>query len=135
MNPRCIVSVAALALGLGAMSCAHHSGEPVRVRAGEARDLRGVDMREHPVIIEFREGDILPFDVNVEGDILASPKDASIPLVAKRPFFLRIDGDEIKVSRDGSFKDTARTRGSMAFGLGVSSTGTRAGLTIRTPVH
>lgn len=135
MNLRFVVSAAALALGLGVTSCAHHSGEPVRLRAGESRDLRGTDLKEHPIIIEFREGDTLPFDVNVEGDLVASPKDVSIPLVAKKPFFLRIDGDEVKVSLDGSFRDTARTRGSMALGIGVTSTGTRAGLTIRTPVH
>lgn len=135
MNLRVTVSAAALAFGLGATSCAHRSGDPVRVRAGEPRDLRNIDVRQHPLIIEFREGDNLPFDVNVEGDLVASPKEASIPLVAKRTFFLRVDADGIKVSLDGSFKDTARTRGSMAFGMSVTSAGTRAGLTIRTPAQ
>ncbi|MBS2012717.1 MAG: hypothetical protein JST00_07520 [Deltaproteobacteria bacterium] len=134
MNRR-LHTIAALSLGLAATSCTHRSGPPVRIRAGEPRDVGSLDTKEHPLVIEFREGDTIPFDVAVEGDVVASPPGASIPLLVKRPFFLRIRGDEIKVSLDGSFEDATTTPGALSFGLGVTREGTRAKLVLRTPGH
>jgi hypothetical protein len=110
--------------------------EPVYVRAGQPLELENVDIAKHPIIIEFREGDVIPLDVEVGGDVIASPAGASVPLTAKRTFFVRVDEKGLKLSLDGKdFAGKARVPGSFALGLGVTKAGTRASLRITTPAH
>jgi hypothetical protein len=133
MNARTSSLAAALLLA----GCAHSvDGPPVRVRAGQLPEgIGALDLTKRPLIIELREGDVLPLDVLVDGDLIGSPEGASIPLTAKRTFFVRVDANGLKISRDGvDFDAKSRVPGSFQLGVGVTrATGTRATLKITTP--
>src|SRR5690242_2282695 len=83
----------------GALTLAGCSGavqEPTYLRSGDVTDLSHVDLSKQPIIIELHEGDVIPLDVIVAGDLIASPEGASIPLTAKKPFFIRVDNQGLK---------------------------------------
>lgn len=127
-----LISIALAALLAG---CAHAPArEPIRIRPGQAVDLPPSELQGRPIIIELREGDVIPLDVLVDGGLVASPPGASVPLTVKRPFFLRIDERGLRISLDGKDFDTKpREPGAFAFGLGATKEGTRAQLRIKTP--
>jgi hypothetical protein len=133
MNGRRLAALGALLL----VGCTHAvEREPVHVRAGQRVELTGVDITKQPIIIEFHEGDVLPLDIVVAGDVIASADGVSVPLTAKRTFFVRVDSKGLKLSLDGKDFDTKpRVPGTFTFGLGVTKEGTRASLRIATPVH
>jgi hypothetical protein len=106
------------------------------VRAGQSVELTGFDITKQPVIIEFHEGDVLPLDIVVAGDVIASADGVSVPLTAKRTFFARVDSKGLKLSLDGKdFDKRPLVPGTFMFGLGITKEGTRASLRITTPVH
>src|SRR4051794_15938755 len=116
MKKHRIVGVLWLGTLLGALSasgCAGAGKEAIHVRPGEMRDLSHVDLSKQPIIVEVREGEVVPLDVVVAGDLIASPEGATIPLTAKRAFFIRIDEKGVKLSVDGkTFDGKARVPGS-----------------------
>jgi hypothetical protein len=119
------------------LGCSHAvDREPVYVRAGQSVELTSFDITKQPIVIEFREGDVLPLDIVVAGDVIASPEGTSVPLTAKRNFFVRVDTKGLKFSLDGKDFDTKpRVPGAFALGLGVTKAGTRASLRITTPAR
>jgi hypothetical protein len=133
MNGRRLAVVSALLL----VGCSHAMGEPVYVRAGQPIELTNFDITKQPLIIEFHEGDVLPLDIVVAGDVIASAEGASVPLTAKRTFFLRLDTKGLKLSLDGKDFDTKPiVPGSFQFGVGATkAAGTRASLRVTTPVR
>lgn len=131
--------ILALGLTMSVAACARGpQPEPIFVRASELGSLPPAETRaDRPLVIEVREGDVIPLDVTIGGDYIASPPDASIPLVAKRTFFLRVAKEGLSISPDGkTFGEKPRVPGS--FRMGVSATrerGLRGEIVIHTPQH
>jgi hypothetical protein len=141
---RCLDSAArpllalALLLALPASAgCAQTNRPAILVRAGTHPDeavLRTFDPKKQSLVIELREGDIVPLDVTLDGDVAATPAGASIPITIKRHCFVRVDDRGLRIGFDGvTFPDKARAPGSLAVGLGMTQAGTRATLRITTP--
>jgi hypothetical protein len=87
------------------------------------------------LIIPLEAGEILPFDVTIEGEFVASDPGASIPLKVKRRCLVRVDDRGLRISPDGKdFDRKAKKPGSFQFGLGVTDKGKRASMRIVTPV-
>jgi hypothetical protein len=110
---------------------------PLRVNQLNAAALR--DMSEgRPVIVEFAAGDRIPVELVVDGEVVATePATATFALVAKRTFFLRIRGQELKTSFDGESFD-AKAAAPGAFRIGLEKTtekGPVLSVRIITPVH
>lgn len=58
----------------GTVGCAHTSDlEPVRIRPGQPSHYSDADLRDRPIVVEFHEGDVIPFDFTVEGDLVSAP--------------------------------------------------------------
>lgn len=133
MRTGIILVVAALAGG-----CAHASDlEPVRIRPGQPNQYSDAELRNRPIIVEFREGDVIPFDFTLDGELISAPQ-TSIPMTVKRPFFLLIDPKKgLKTSFDGlDFDSKPRTPGSFRLGVSVTKErGTHAELHIKTPTR
>jgi len=124
--------LAACVLTLGCAS----SQPPVLIRSadlGKAPLLAG-----RPFVIAFKAGERLPVLLDVSGEIVElSPRPSRVWLVAKRDFFLRIDGTHITTSLDGVHFDRHPEKpGSFRFGLGADATnGPHVEVAIVTPVH
>jgi len=130
-----IIFVAAILL---CTACAHATDlEPIRILPGQPTAYDDATLRERPVVVEFHEGDVIPFDFTLEGDLVAAPP-TSIPMTVKRPFFLLIDPKKgLRTSLDGkSFDDKPRTPGSFRLGVSVTKDkGAHAELHIKTPTR
>ena len=72
-----------------------------------------------PMVIQFDEGDRIPIDVMLSGDLVSTEKAPQAPvLVVKKRFYLVIFEDgQPRISLDG--KTLGGARGSFAFGVGV----------------
>jgi hypothetical protein len=116
--------------------CAHAQPEPVRVKASDIGKLEeGAIPPGRPIVIEIAEGETIPLDFSIDGDLVSTPSGTSIPLTAKRTFWIRIDKDGLKVSRDGEHFGT-KPRVPGRFRMGVSATrarGVRGEIEIHTP--
>jgi len=126
---------APLALALLA-GCAH-APEPVRVRLDTLGKLGPVDLREHPLVLEVREGDVIPIDLVFESELAElTPAAPGLSFRARKPFFLRMSGDGLAVSLDGvHFNEHPAKPGSFRLGLGVHKEGARFDVHVRTPTH
>jgi hypothetical protein len=123
-------------LGLFALSCAHQERQVVRLRPGEAVDLQKLDLHKQSLIIELREGEVIPLDVIVEGDYFSTPVGASVPVTVKKTCFMRVDDRGLRVSDDGqNFEEKPRVPGSFQFGVGMTSEGKRGTLRFTTPAR
>jgi hypothetical protein len=126
-----VLSVACL-LALG---CAARQ-PPVMIRAaelGKAPLLAG-----RPFVIAFKAGERLPVILDVSGEIVElDPRPSRVWLVAKRDFFVRIEGAHVTTSLDGVHFDRRPAKpGSFRFGLGRDATnGPHLEIAIVTPVH
>jgi hypothetical protein len=128
----------ALALGLAPFAACAPAAEPLRVRAADLAQLAQVgDLRGRPVIIEFKEGDMVPIDLTFSGDLLElTPPAPELAFRARRRFFLRIDHDGPAVSLDGvSFGVRPREPGMFRLGVSATPQGARVQVNIKTPVH
>lgn len=71
-----------------------------------------------PLVIELQEGDRIPLNAALTGDLVSTEPSAQPPVVVvKRHFFLVITQGKMLVSLDG--KTIAHTTGSFQFGVGV----------------
>jgi hypothetical protein len=88
------------------------------------------------LIVEVQEGDTIPLAFSLHGPFMTTPDDApTIPLRARRHFFLRIDKDGLRASADGRHFDVKPVKpGTFQFGLGATKDGVRATVAIETPV-
>lgn len=132
--------LACLSLSAVAVGCASEAVRPaVHVRPGApppADAMKAFDPTKQSLILELNEGDIVPLDVTIEGDLAQTPPGASVPITVKRHCFVRVDDRGLRFSEDGSsFTETSRVPGKFAFGFGVTPAGTRATLRITTPSH
>ena len=85
-----VASFTMLALALGA--CAHGERQVVRLEPGQGLDLKTFDMSRQSLIIELREGEVVPIDVILEGDyfstapgIRAGHREADVLPARRRP--------------------------------------------------
>ncbi len=122
---------------LAAMACAHHERQVIRLSPGEAVNLQNIDLHKQSVIIELREGEVIPLDVIVEGDYFSTAPGASVPVTVKKTCFLRVDDRGLRISDDGSnFDKKPRVPGSFQFGVGMTQEGGKRGtLRLTTPSH
>jgi hypothetical protein len=114
--------------------CASTQPPPLRVHARDLATLPPLTDGQ-PVIVEVEAGDVIPLDVSVDGELLASPKDTkAVPLIAKRRFFLRVAADGIQTSLDGvSFDGKSKQPGRLTVGVSVTRAGVRGRVDIVTP--
>jgi hypothetical protein len=125
----------ALGVLLGAMlaGCAHGEREVVRLGPGAAASLKDFDLHKQSLIIELREGEVVPLDVILEGDYFGTAPGASVPVTVKRTCFVRVDDRGIRFSGDGQdFDEKPRVPGSFQFGVGVTPDGKRGTLRVST---
>lgn len=123
-----------LASSTAATSCAHHERKIVRLQPGEAVNLQDFDMKRQSLLIELREGEVIPLEVSIEGDTFASPPGASVPVTVKRTCFLRVDDRGLRISDDGiHFDEKPRVPGSFQLGVGMTREGKKGTLRVTTP--
>ncbi len=113
--------------------------EPVRLRTTDLGTLDDAQRAElakgRPLVIEIHEGEVIPFDVTIGGDLVSTAAGTTIALTAKRNFFLRITKDGLAVSRDGEHFGT-KPKVPGRFRIGVSATrerGLRGEMEVVTP--
>ncbi len=56
-------------------------------------------MHKHSVIIELREGEVIPLDIHFDGDYFATSPRASVPVTVKKTCYLQVDDRGVR-SRD-----------------------------------
>jgi hypothetical protein len=119
-------------LGFALAGCAHER-EVVRLGPGAASNLKDFDLHKQSLIIELREGDVVPLDIILEGDYFAAAPGASVPVTVKRTCFIRVDDRGIRISADGrDFDGSPRVPGSFQFGIGMTPEGRRGTLRVST---
>ena len=122
-------------LVIAAMACAHQERQAVRLQPGEAVNLDKLDLHNQSLIIELREGEVVPLDVIVNGEYFGTTPGASVLVTVKRTCFLRVDDRGLRISPDGQgFDAKPRVPGSFQFGVGMTAEGKKMGtLRITTP--
>jgi hypothetical protein len=129
-------SVIAMAVASVVTACAHGERQVVRLQPGVAVDLSQLDLHRQSLVIELHEGQVVPLDIIVDGDLAAIPAGTSVPLTVKRHCFLRVDDRGLRVSHDGQdFDGKNGVQGSFQFGVGMTREGTRATLRVTTPAR
>jgi hypothetical protein len=119
-------------LGFMLVGCAHER-EVVRLGPGAAASLKDFDLHKQTLIIELRQGEVVPLDVIVEGDFFATAPGASVSVTAKQTCFIRVDDRGIRFSTDDqNFDEKPRVPGSFQFGVGVTPEGKRGTLRVST---
>jgi hypothetical protein len=90
-----------------------------------------------PFVIEFDEGETIPLSFTVRGPMMeTAPDSPHITLVARRHFFLRVQGHEFASSLDGVHFDARKTApGSFFVGFAFAPSGTTARIEIVTPTY
>jgi hypothetical protein len=119
-------------LGFVLAGCAHER-EVVRLGPGAAASLKDFDLHKQSLIIELREGEVVPLDVIVEGDFFATAPGTAVPVTVKRTCFVRVDDRGIRFSTDDqNFDEKPRVPGSFQLGVGVTREGKRGTLRVST---
>lgn len=125
--------VSVLAAIVGLCACAH-AREAVYLRPDQPIDLKKLDLHEQSLIIPLTAGEVLPLDVSIGGDFVATKPGAMLELQVKRSCFVRVDDRGLRISPDGrDFDEKPRRKGSFQIGLGVTNGGKRASLQVVTP--
>jgi hypothetical protein len=128
--------IALFLLATGLPACAHSARQTIYLEPGQPVDLAKVDLHKQSLIIRLAAGEIVPLDISIDGEFVASDPGASIPLKVKRSCLVRVDDRGLRISADGkSFDAKPRKPGSFQFGLGVSEGTKRATMRIVTPAH
>lgn len=121
----------ALPVALAGLGCS--SPPALRIKANDPSTFAEARPGQ-PMIVQFEEGDVIPLSLVVQGELVeTNPTPPPIRLVAKRRFFLKIDGDGVRTSIDGEHWGASKKRGTFAFGLGFDTGGTKATARIVTP--
>jgi len=121
-------------LALFITACAHQERQVVRLQPGQGVNLQSFDMKRQSLIIELREGEVIPLDVIVDGDYFAAPPGASVPITVKKTCFMRVDDRGLRLSDDGeNFDQKPRVPGSFQLGVGMTPEGKRGTLRLTTP--
>jgi hypothetical protein len=117
------------------VGCAH-AQPAIFVKASDASALREAKPGQ-PIIVEFNEGEAIPLNVSIQGQFLETAPDApAVTIVAKRHFFLRIHGSEMKASLDSTHFDARPTaKGVFSIGFGFAPAGMNAHISIVTPKY
>jgi hypothetical protein len=119
-------------LGFVLTGCAHER-EVVRIGPGAAARLKDFDLHKQSLIIELREGEVVPLDVILEGDYFGTAPGASVPVTVKQTCFIRVDDRGIRISADGQdFDEKPRMPGSFQLGIGMTPEGKRGTLRLTT---
>jgi len=135
-HPEMLVAIAGVAMASLAGGCAHQEREVVRLQPGVAVNLTDFDLHRQSLVLELQEGQVVPLDVVIDGDLAATPPGASVPVTIKRHCFLRVDDRGLRVSDDGQdFDGRNRVPGSFQLGIGMTREGTRATLRVTTPAR
>jgi hypothetical protein len=100
----------------------------VRLQPGEAVNLQKFDMHKQSLIIELREGEVIPLDVVVDGGYLSTASGASVPVTVNKTCFMRVDDRGVRISDDGhNFDEKPRIPGSFQLGVGMTKEGGKRG--------
>ena len=119
-------------IGFVLAGCAHER-EVVRLGPGAAASLKDFDLHKQSLIIELREGEVVPLDIILEGDYFATAPGASVPVTVKRTCFIRVDDRGIRISADGQdFDEKSRVPGSFQLGVWMTPEGKRGTLRLTT---
>lgn len=117
---------------LGLCACAH-ARQIVYLEPSKAVDLKQIDLHKQSLIIPLSAGEILPLDIVVDGDFVATKPDTSVELRVKQACFVRVDDRGLRLSPDRDFDAKSKRKGSFQLGLGVTDKGKRATLHVVTP--
>jgi hypothetical protein len=106
------------------------------VRAADPASFRNVRPGS-PFVIEFDEGETIPLSFTVRGQMIeTAPDSPRLTLVARRHFFLRVQGRELASSLDGvHFDADKRAPGSFFVGFTFEPSGTSARIDVVTPTY
>jgi hypothetical protein len=120
-----------------ATACAHEERRVVRLQPGEAVNLQNFDMKKQSLIIELREGEVIPLDIIFGGDYFATAPNTSVPVTVKKTCFMRVDDRGLRISDDGqNFDERPRVPGSFQLGVGMTKEGGKRGtLRVTTPAR
>jgi hypothetical protein len=119
-------------LGVVLAGCAHDR-EVVRLGPGAAANLKDLDLHKQSLVIELREGEVVPLDVILEGDYFGTAPAASVPVTVKRTCFIRVDDRGVRISATGQdFDEKPRVPGSFQLGVGMTPEGKRGTLRVST---
>lgn len=124
--------VALLGLLLSLSACAH-ARQLVYLEPGKPVDLKQLNLKKQSLIVPLRAGEVLPLDIKIDGDFVATTAGTAIDLQVKRDCFVRIDDRGLRVSPDHNFDEKPRRKGSFQLGLGVTEKGKRATMQVVTP--
>ena len=106
------------------------------VEPGEPIDLETFDPRTQSLIMPLAAGEVLPLDIVIDGDYVASEPGASVALHVKQSCFVRVDDRGLRISPDGrDFDAKPRRKGSFQLGLGVTDKGKRVTLHVIPPAR
>ncbi|HJL19363.1 MAG TPA: hypothetical protein RMH99_27100 [Sandaracinaceae bacterium LLY-WYZ-13_1] len=102
---------------VAASGCASLEGPRFRYATQTAEALGALE-REEVVWLEFREGDVVPLEVRVDG-MIRGETEQPVRLVAQRTFYLvHRRGEPMRLSVDGeTLLDAYPGRGILAFGV------------------
>ena len=117
---------------LSLCGCAH-TRELVYLEPGKPVDLKQLDLRKQSLIVPLEAGEILPLDVVIDGDFVATKPETSVELRVKQACFVRVDDRGLRISPDRNFDAKSKRKGSFQLGLGVTEQGKRATLHVVTP--
>jgi hypothetical protein len=107
----------------------------VLVHASDPSALKGLRFGQ-PFIVEFNQGETIPLSLVIRGQFIETPPDANpVTLVAKRHFFLRVQGRQVQTSADGHFDEKQTARGAFDIGFNFDASGTKAHIAIVTPTY
>jgi hypothetical protein len=124
---------ALLLVPLLALCACAHAREIVYLEPGKAVDLEQLDLRKQSLIVPLKAGEVLPLDIVVEGDFVATNPNSSVELRVKQACFVRVDDRGLRISPDRNFEAKSKRKGSFQFGLGVTDQGKRATMHVVTP--
>lgn len=86
---------------LGIFSASVVSAKTLRFSSATGEEIKSFMEGESDDSLQFVAGDTLPLTVTIDGDILQSKPAVATPVEVKRGFFLRMDGDQLRISWDG----------------------------------
>jgi hypothetical protein len=129
-SPLAILLVTAAA----ATGCAHQERTVLKFPPDQGQSLASFDPHKQSIIAHLQEGDVVPLDIVVEGDLIGAVAGTSVPLTVKRECWVRVDDRGFRLSADGKdFDAKARIPGAFQLGLGITPAGPRATLKLTTP--
>jgi hypothetical protein len=91
-----------MAVALAGLNSAHAITKSIRPNQLNEDVFRRLNAGEIPqLVVEFRQGDLLPLTVKIEGDLLETIENHPSSIVVRKPFFVKIEQDKIQMSMNG----------------------------------